>query len=417
MSATFCQGCMGLPQELIDYIMDMLCGDTPALKACSLTCKAMFASTRHLIHQRLRLPTCEKLRVLALAEKSRPQGWDSSDGELRPLSYMTELGILQYTRGIHISLASYTALNTIPPHLHHLQSLNLNRVHTLSISEYHAPTLEKCFKPFFIHSYPNVTSLTLTRAGVLCHRDLLRFALQFPLLQNLCVEWTEYVKPEQNSAVPTTARQSPPLRGHLRLARVDVVAMDFTHELPNGINFRSVELEEFSGDDAQRVLNMCARTLQNFTVAPRGSGTGRFSFLLSGMKEPLAHFLATGHTAFHGLGFTEHTVLRRLTLRVAAPDVPIFSPTPLLSALSTITSHTFCEFVLELPRQINRLALCNWSGWEEIDEVLEEQFATRRYFRFIIRTGRFWDQESFRKHTKGILPLLASRGLLCFENF
>ena len=77
MSATFRQGCMGLPQELIDYIVDILHNDISTLKACSLTCKAMFASTRRLIHQGLCLPALEKLRILSRAKKSRPQGWDS----------------------------------------------------------------------------------------------------------------------------------------------------------------------------------------------------------------------------------------------------------------------------------------------------------------------------------------------------
>ena len=40
---------MILPTELVDYIMDILRDDLRALKACSLTCWAMFASTRHLI--------------------------------------------------------------------------------------------------------------------------------------------------------------------------------------------------------------------------------------------------------------------------------------------------------------------------------------------------------------------------------
>ena len=42
---------MGLPQEVGDRIVDMLQDDGSALRACSLTCKVMFTSTRHLIHQ------------------------------------------------------------------------------------------------------------------------------------------------------------------------------------------------------------------------------------------------------------------------------------------------------------------------------------------------------------------------------
>ena len=153
--------------------MDMLCDDITPLKTCSLTCKVMFASTRHLIRQRLRLPTCGKLRILARAEKHRPQGWNPPPPPIlrRVLPYITKRGLLQYTRQTYISLSSYSSMNTILSHLHHLQSLDLNRVHNLSIEECYAPTLETHFKPSFIYSYPTVTSLTLTRGGFLCHRD------------------------------------------------------------------------------------------------------------------------------------------------------------------------------------------------------------------------------------------------------
>lgn len=69
--------------------------------------------------------------------------------------------------------------------------------------------------------------------------------------------------------------QSPPLRGHLRLVGY---AYDyqwqiaFAHELPNGINFRSVELDGFFGTYAQHILEACAQTLQTLTLAHLGLG-------------------------------------------------------------------------------------------------------------------------------------------------
>ena len=64
-------GCMGLPQELVDHIMDMLYVDLQALKACSLTCKAMFSSTRHLIHQTLCLNVRNNNSILTREEKDK----------------------------------------------------------------------------------------------------------------------------------------------------------------------------------------------------------------------------------------------------------------------------------------------------------------------------------------------------------
>lgn len=45
ISAAIHHGCMGLPQQLVEYIMEVLRDDLQTLKACSLTCKPMFAST------------------------------------------------------------------------------------------------------------------------------------------------------------------------------------------------------------------------------------------------------------------------------------------------------------------------------------------------------------------------------------
>ena len=395
--------------------MDMLCYDVPALKACSLTCKAMFASTRPLIHRRLRLPARKDLHILTRAEKSRPQGWNSSGAELRVPSYVTERGLLQYTQHVHIRLTHYSATDTTPPHLRHLQSLYLNRVHTLSIKDYRPVVWAKDFRTFFTHFHPTVTSLTLT-ASVVPYQHILRFALQFPMLQNLSLEWMIRAKTEHNLAVPTITHQSPPLCGHLRLAFIDIVAKDFTHELPNGMNFRSVELEGCSVGVAQHILNVCAHTLQSLTIVPRGGGACRLSFLSLGTMELLVNFLATGGSEFPSFRFTEVTALRRLTFHILLHEV-VSAPEPLLRTLSTITSPVFCELVLEIPPDFCELAPRDWNGWKEIDKVLEERFATGKYFRLIIRTRKYPDPGNFQWHMKRVFPLLAGRGLIRFETF
>ena len=88
--------------------------------------------------------------------------------------------------------------------------------------------------------------------------------------------------------------QVPTSKKHFPLVGVDIAAMGFTNEFPKGINFHSVELEEFSGDDAQHLLDMCACTLQSLTAVPRGSGSHRFLSLSSGTIEPSFNFLQQG---------------------------------------------------------------------------------------------------------------------------
>lgn len=244
--------------------MNMLHGDLSVLKACSLTCKAMFASTRHLIHKRLCLTVRTNQNVLTGEEKSRF------------VSCTTERGLLRYTRELHILVACRFTPEAPLPHLHHLRSLD--RIHTLSIEHFYAFVCQANeFKTPFANFYPTLTSLTLRHS--LGHSSLLlQFAFQFPNLENLCIEWHE----EQFGLYPATPafpHQSPPLCGHLRLIGSDAVVewlMDHAHEFPSGINFRSVELEDFFFHRAQSLLDACAHALENLTITIRGTGTHLF---------------------------------------------------------------------------------------------------------------------------------------------
>lgn len=278
ISAAIHHGCMGLPQELVDHIMDMLQNDLRALEACSLTCKAMFASTRHLIHQTLRLTRRNNQSVLTLEEKLRYLRWDYHDTELRFLSYMGERGFLQYTRQVHIRMGRIFTPNILIPHLDYFRSLD--RVHSLTIETFDAIIWRNYYKPTFVHFHPTLTSLTF-HDPVNHYRFLLQFALQFPNLENLCIERlrdSEWIRPDLT--IPTIVDKSPPLRGHLRLVGVDIAVQwpaEFAYELPDGINFRSVELQDVPCNHAQHILSGCGHTLENLTVVPRGIGAHRTS--------------------------------------------------------------------------------------------------------------------------------------------
>jgi len=262
-------GCMGLPQELVDHTIEILHDDLRALKACSLTCKAMFASTRHLIHQTLRLTRWNNQSVLTLAEQYRYLRWDHHDIELRFLSFMGERGFLQYPRHLYIRLDSKLTPDTLIPHLNHFQSLD--RIHSLTIDAYYGSIWRNYHIACFHHFYPTLTSLTLHRP-INHYRYVLQFALQFPNLQNLCIEHMDDGEPiRPDSTIPPIVDKSPPLRGHLRLVDVGSVEWptEFANDLPGGINFRSVELQGVFWDHGQRILTACAGTLEDLTIVPR----------------------------------------------------------------------------------------------------------------------------------------------------
>ena len=260
---------MGLSQELVDHIIATLHDDLPALKACSLTCKAMFASTRHLVHQTLCLTPRNNESILTREEEWKfrhmKQGYWKIP--LRFLSYMGERGFLQYTRKIYIRNALQNdipysdtfAPDTLSPHMHHSESLD--RVHAIAIERYDTEMWARRHRNYFAHFYPTLTSLTLHRP--LGHyKRILQFALQFPNLEMLRLEWLDghMGRAQPDLTAPIIGDRSTLTRGHLRLAHFDSGVRwetyfahasgvywwprNFVRELRNGFNFRSVELED-----------------------------------------------------------------------------------------------------------------------------------------------------------------------------
>lgn len=268
ISAAVHYGCMGLPQELIDHIMDTLHDDPRTLKACSLACKAMFASTRHLVHRTLYLTRRNNQRVLTLEEKYRYLRFDYHDIELRFLSVMGERGFLQYARRVYIRMDHVFTPDVLIPHLDHFRSLD--QVHSLTIEDYDAILWRNSHGLSFAHFYPTLTSLTL-RNPLYHYRYVLQFALQFPNLLNLCIERPEYSEWVRSGLTPPIIDKSPPLRGHLRLAGIGVVQWptEFAKKLPSGINFRSVELQDVVWDHCQSIVTACAGSLEDLTIAHR----------------------------------------------------------------------------------------------------------------------------------------------------
>jgi hypothetical protein len=284
---------MGLPQELVNQIVDILRDDLRTLKACSLTCKAMFASTRHLIHQTLYITVQNNRSVLTRQEQQKLLDRSSYDVKLRFVSYMGERGLLQYAQRVYIRNGRIFTPEALLPHLYHFQSLD--RVHTLIIEQYDAPSWTNHYNTCFVHFYPTLTSLTL-RFPFSRYRPLLQFALQFPNLENLCLEWLSIKDGHiPDPTTPALIEHSPPLCGHLRLAGYGTTSqepVDFTRELPNGFNFRTVELEAFFGDRVQYILDACADTLEDLIIVPLG--VGRYPLLIFMAKRLTDFFFRKG---------------------------------------------------------------------------------------------------------------------------
>ena len=102
------------------------------------------------------------------------------------------------------------------------------------------------------------------------------FALRFPNLESLCLEAAQLGMELAQEVVP--ASRSPPLSGHLRLAGAAAREwpVDPVRELPNGMNFRSIELDDFLGSFAQGIIDGCSRTVEDLTIVPDRDDTRRF---------------------------------------------------------------------------------------------------------------------------------------------
>ena len=163
IAATNYHRCLGLPQELIDHILDMLRDDFRSLKACSLTCKAMFASTRPLIHQTLYLSVANNRKILTGREWEKFH-LSTTERNLRALRFLSHAGghgLFQYTRRVYFRSYEQFTPDILLPHLSYFQTLR--RVHTLTMEDSSClgREWEGYHKTCFSHFYPTLTSLTI----------------------------------------------------------------------------------------------------------------------------------------------------------------------------------------------------------------------------------------------------------------
>ncbi|KAF9781828.1 hypothetical protein BJ322DRAFT_1078640 [Thelephora terrestris] len=358
----------------------------------------MFASTRHLIYQTLCLTPRNNDRILTPVERKRLDRLELGyqDVQLRLLSYMGERGLLQYTRKVYIytpepghirNTGAFTP-DTLLPHIHHFRSLD--HVHAMSIEHYSVDVWKHYHERCFAHFYPTLTSLTLRRPFGQS-QSVLQFALRFPNLENLCLEWPggddDGVRHNPLApAAPTIVDQPSLARGHLRLVNFDEVwwPMDFVLGLRNRLKFRSVELDRSSWKHGQYVLNACADTIQDLAIL---SGSG----------------------GYQQLDLTRIEGLRRLAIRPVLHTASQFLP------ILTITSTVFCELVLALGRYRYPIDGTLWGHWTEIDKFLYERFAQHGPFRVVVKAGNLSVLGTFRRHADEAFPLLASRGYIHFE--
>ena len=110
----------GLPQEIVDEVLEHLGGDPRTLGACALTCKGLFCSARRIIHRQLRVVGPGK--VVTVDERELRQCKVANRSQLRTLSEAAKWGLAHYTRGLTISIAEEFTPENLQPYLPQFQS-------------------------------------------------------------------------------------------------------------------------------------------------------------------------------------------------------------------------------------------------------------------------------------------------------
>jgi hypothetical protein len=265
---------MDLPQEIVDHIVFMLRNDLKSLKACSLTCKAMLASTRHVIHRKICLTWEKNWELLTTSEKQRYIRGERQDIAIRILSAIAAHGLVPYARHLYIHLnRNFTAAN-LQPFIDHFRSFD--RIQGLNIYWLHTPDfLGENFNTYFPNFVPTLRSLHLdTPAGDA--RDILDFICRFPNLDNLTFKMTS--ADSRDWAIwkpPPVVEKMPPFRGRLKLGKIDERCGHVIQQLmslPGKRRFRSVDFQSCSFKAEQPVIDACSSTLKSISTT-----WGRFS--------------------------------------------------------------------------------------------------------------------------------------------
>ena len=263
-----------LPHELVDHIISMLANDLQSLKACSLTCKVMFASAHHLIHRRIHLTSTKNWRVLTLPERKRYTHGDRQETAFRVISAAAAQGLLPYVRHLFINIdRDFTPAN-LQPFNHRFQCFD--RIQELSIRCLDTPGFLENFDTYFANFVPTLRSLHLdTPTGDT--RDILDFACRFPHLDDLSfkIEETFLDSGTWKSESLPVVESVPPFRGRLRLDGIvgwrGHLVQQLT-SLPGKRHFRSIELRCCNAEAVQPIIDAYSGTLESVSTTWQRTG-------------------------------------------------------------------------------------------------------------------------------------------------
>jgi len=259
-----------LPQELINYIFFMLNDDLRSLKACSSTCKLMFASARRIIHQKIYLSFEKNWELLTLTERRRYLSEDRVGLAVKVLSELAARGVLPYARQLFINLERDFTPTNLQPFNHHFQCFD--RIQELTISMLDTPGFLESFDTYFANIVPTLRSLHL-EGPTGETRDILDFICRFPYLDDLSLKMSIPTDPRDrrtwSSGTLPVIKCMPPFRGRLRLDGIIERRGSLLQQLaslPGKRRFRSIVFRNCESETEQPIIDACCGTLESVST-------------------------------------------------------------------------------------------------------------------------------------------------------
>ena len=252
------------PPEILDSIVDFLCGETEALRQCCLVSKSWVPRTRkHLF------------AVVDFCSLDDIEAWKKTfpDPSYSPAHYTH-------------SLTVYDSKNISIPTFPRLVRLEVNE----SAVSRPGLSLQMNLAPFY-KVPPTLKSLFITTSFALPLSQVFNLIHSFPSLEDLSLIGEEveinYNHPDDpHTAVPSSP--SPPFTGILDLCLFRGIAGTARRllNLPNGLHFQKLRLRWYKRGDLRYVVELvmaCSRTLEflELTYVPEGAASFRWTNRLS----------------------------------------------------------------------------------------------------------------------------------------
>jgi hypothetical protein len=258
--ASFAGSFKGLPQEVVDEILEYLEEDRLTLRACSLTCKVLLRSSRPIIHRRL-----------WVVSRGIPGATDEHEiqtpnlARFHTLLAAAEHGLTRYTRELTIKVGR--EFKPVDLQLFLPQFQTFVRLTSLTLHNLTPTPFLPVFDQYFGHLAQQIRSLEfIYPSGP--QDDVLCFISHFPNLDDL--KFRSFPQGpflhEEYNAPPI--RGSPTLRGTLQVASItaggDAFLERFTR-FPSGLGFRSIQFDRCTGINPNIIIRECSSTLEHLT--------------------------------------------------------------------------------------------------------------------------------------------------------